>query len=292
VHTASQLDGAPGGSTAAHPLPEAAGWLATWHLLSLDAPTVAAVWTWFVARAVHVALAPGILAAMFVAVWLLYAGDRVLDGFSSGEQWEARHWFHHRHKRGFAVGIGVGSMLLVPLTLTIPWGILRLYLGLAALLLVWFAIVHGVMRGRAFRLPKEQMPAAFCVAAVFIPVWARVGFRHEGLALAALFYGLLITLNCWCIYAWEHDGTGDAHLTTRLGVRWLRQALLAGMVLPLAAMRFGRVELVPVFVSIALAAGLLMTLNQTRWALERTDLRAAADLVLLTPLLLLVAALR
>ena len=53
--------------------------LALWHLLSLDAPTVAALWTYFIARANHVQLSYAVPAAMFLAVWLIYAADRLLD---------------------------------------------------------------------------------------------------------------------------------------------------------------------------------------------------------------------
>ena len=53
--------------------------LTLWHLLSLDAPTVAVLWTWFIARTNHVHLPLASLAAMALAVWILYAADRFLD---------------------------------------------------------------------------------------------------------------------------------------------------------------------------------------------------------------------
>ena len=53
--------------------------LVLWHLLSLDAPTVAALWTWFIAEACHVHIPLLSTLAMAVAVWTLYAADRLLD---------------------------------------------------------------------------------------------------------------------------------------------------------------------------------------------------------------------
>ena len=44
-----------------------------WHLLSLDAPTVATLWTIFVARACRVELPASFAGAMFLAVWIIYA---------------------------------------------------------------------------------------------------------------------------------------------------------------------------------------------------------------------------
>ena len=53
--------------------------LALWHLLSLDAPSVATVWTIAIAHAAGVDLPWTSAAAMFIAVWILYAADRLLD---------------------------------------------------------------------------------------------------------------------------------------------------------------------------------------------------------------------
>ena len=53
--------------------------LELWHLLSLDAPTVAVLWTWFIAASVHIALPLTSLLAMGLVVWMLYAADRLLD---------------------------------------------------------------------------------------------------------------------------------------------------------------------------------------------------------------------
>lgn len=53
--------------------------LVYWHLLSLDAPTVAMLWTWFIAKTSGVRLPWASVFAMGVAVWVLYAADRLLD---------------------------------------------------------------------------------------------------------------------------------------------------------------------------------------------------------------------
>ncbi len=225
---------------------------------------------------------------MFVAVWLVYAGDRLLDSRTDQTQLEDRHRFHYRHWRRFAAGMGVASIALVPLVHAIPWTILKLYLGLSALLLAWIALVHRNLPSNTSRLPKELMPGVFCAAAAFIPVWASVGVRSNGLLLAAIFYALLCTLNCWAIFAWEHPDTLHAHPTTRFGVRWLREVGIVATALPLLTLYFCEAHLAPIFIAIALAAGLLIALDHVHDSLQRTDLRAAADLVLVTPLLIAV----
>ena len=93
-------------------------------------------------------------------------------------------------------------------------------------------------------------------------------------------------LNCMYIFAWEHPvATSEAHPTTRAGIRWLTPVAVACAVAPIALLWFDR-ELAPVWAAIAGAAALLLGLNRMRGRMERTTLRAAADLVLLTPLLL------
>jgi len=77
--------------------------LVLWHLLSLDAPTIAVLWTWFVARMTRTAVPWTTEAAMGVTVWLLYAADRLLDTraldpLGDTSEFEARHFFHHRHR--------------------------------------------------------------------------------------------------------------------------------------------------------------------------------------------------
>ena len=57
------------------------------------------------------------------------------------------------------------------------------------------------------------------------------------------------------------------------------------IVLPLLTIRLGGRELAPFFVAISLAAALLMALDLVSQWLQPTDLRAASDFVLLTPLL-------
>ena len=83
-----------------------------WHLLSLDAPTVAAVWVVFVGRSVGVRLPWVEPAAMFVAVWMIYAADRLLDarvldaGGGKGDGLEDRIGFITRTAMDFWQGLG------------------------------------------------------------------------------------------------------------------------------------------------------------------------------------------
>ena len=50
-----------------------------WHLLSLDAPTVAGLWCWAFGRAVRLHLSPRLPVALALGTWLFYVADRLLD---------------------------------------------------------------------------------------------------------------------------------------------------------------------------------------------------------------------
>jgi hypothetical protein len=292
------------------------GPLALWHLLSLDAPTVAALWTWFVARSLHIALPWTLPLAMFLAVWLLYAADRLLDVRAptnsrhsersefpairpskadrsdarypseprylarSTQKLEARHLFHSRHRTRFLAAICAVTLALLPLLPAIPRRTLHLYLILAALLLVWFALIH--LAPICKPLPKELLPGPFFATAIFLPSLSAGALP---LALAAALFALLCIANCLFIYAWEHPSqTGGAHPATQFGLRAVRPLTLANAACALALCPFAP-EFAPILIAIAAASALLFGLDRLRGHLDPTDLRAAADLVLLTPLL-------
>jgi hypothetical protein len=278
--------------------------LALWHLLSLDAPTVAALWTVFLARTVHLPLPWTAPAAMFVAVWMIYAADRLLDsgnwqtgklatGNLKSPDLEARHYFHHRHRSGFLAGIAAASVALTVLLPRLAPRALELYALLAALLAAWMLLIHArPLKEGSSRLPKELAVGLFFPAAIFIPTVARAPELRAALLPCAALFAAVCTLNCLFVYAWEHPGARPhAHWTTRWATRHLPQlaiatCALAVLVASLAARRFLATPAAPAL-ACALSAALLLLLHTQRHRLTRTPLRACADLALLTPLLFL-----
>jgi hypothetical protein len=258
--------------------------LAGWHLLSLDAPTVAVVWTWFAGLVVGAGVRWTDLAAMFCAVWVLYAADRLLDaralrdGGDAGEL-ERRHLFHDQHRRWFRWGIAAGCIALAALLPAIRVEEVRLYLVIGALLVGWFAVIHS---GRK-PLLKEFVVGVFFAAAVFVPAVSRMPWMRGALVLPAVLFGALCSLNCLFIFAWEHEGGGLAgRRFAGQWVGWVGAGLgaIALGLMPLVGASGGRI-----LQAVGLSAALLVTLHCLRRRVERTTLRALADLVLLTPLL-------
>jgi hypothetical protein len=266
--------------------PVASRVLVGWHLLSLDAPSVAAVWTWFVARCARVELPWTAIAAMFCAVWVLYAADRLVDardlargGEVSGL--EERHLFHFAHRRVFRWGIGAGCVALAALLPTMIVAEVRLYLTLGALLAGWFVVIHS---GRK-PLPKEFVVGVFFAPAVFTPTVARSPDMRGELLLPAVLLGALCSLNCLFIFAWEHEGSADSEAppSTRVAAEWAVWIGCGLALASLAATGWLGAGIRGVLLAVASSAVLLVMLNGVRRRLGRTTLRALADFVLLTP---------
>jgi hypothetical protein len=314
--------------------------LALWHLLSLDAPTVATLWTIFIARCSHLHLPWTEPAAMFLAVWMIYAADRLLDARLpdtpplesriSPPGLETRHRFHDAHRTAFVTVIVFGCIALAALLHGIDPRSLHLYVLLATLLAAWMFLIHSqpflfhsqsrlihsrpVRHAVTSRLPKELAVGIFFPAAVFIPTLARTTptpdaihflgpaaiWIRPNLLPTAILFACVCTLNCLCLYAWEHPTprnhdlprTDDLpqqqpHWTTR----WATAHLTTIALVILAASTIASVSRALPIALPALACSLstagLFALNLYRHRLSPIHLRATADLVLLTPLLFL-----
>jgi hypothetical protein len=271
--------------------------LALWHLLSLDAPTIAVLWTWFIARTSNVHLPTASLFAMAAAVWTLYAADRLLDAQSATpSDLEARHHFHYLHRTAFLDGILLASLALAVLLPRIPSEAIRLYLILGGLVFGYFILIHVPLNHSpdtkaAPRLPKEIAVGICFAAAVFIPTIARHPGLRPTLLPSALLFAALCSLNCLFIYAWEHDPPDPiehpVHTITRLALHHLPAIAIMIAATGTALALLDHRTPWPIPLANALAATLLLLLHNRRYHITPLHLRAAADLALATPVLLI-----
>ncbi len=279
----------PAPQTEAHRARSAAARLLhLWHLLSLDAPAVATLWTWWIARTFHVLLRPAELFCMFLAVWVLYAADRLLDARvlafrTSLVGLEARHLFHHTHRTAFRIAIALVCLALAAL---LPQALapaeLTRFLILGILLIAWFLIIHSLAAEARRPLPKEFVVGPFFAAAVFLPASVRAPQILPHLWLPAITFAALCTLNCLFIAAWERST--PAHRITEASVQAVARCamLLAAAAALCTALPHANA---PLMLPVALSTLLLLAIHARRSHLDRTTLRALADLALLTPIL-------
>lgn len=251
--------------------------LVLWHLLSLDAPCVAALWTLFFAWQFHVHLAVAAPIALALSVWVLYVADRVQDA-GRGDLIQERHRFHLRHTRLLRMAAGAGFCTVLALLLLLPAALRTAWLLLALPLALYVGAVHGL---RLHRVPKEPLVAVFFAAATAMPVYVSHGAAGFGLSLAALCFGLVCWLNCAAIGRWEGMLATADPLTRWLGSHLRVGASLAAllMVPALSVHHSGAIA-----VAALAAIACLVQLHGRRARLYPATLRALADAALLTPL--------
>ena len=291
---------APGQSGSAVRVWDLAAQLRIWHLASLDAPTVAVVWTLGFAWAAHLRLpawAPSLLA---FGAWAVYIGDRLLDARAGmctppKHQLRDRHYFHWRHRwilGPLAVLAATVSLWIVatrvPAVARVPDS------AVAAATLAYFSSVHSRRRlpGRAARYPfiwRAALIGVLFTTACLLPVWSQAALRQTHgvgerlLLIPALFFAALGWLNCHAIAQWESNPGGHSRPV-------LPTACLVGVVGVFLAllMVWNEPRSAALIAAAAASALLLALLDRFRYRLTPLTLRAGADLVLLTPALLLI----
>jgi hypothetical protein len=274
--------------------------LRLWHLISLDAPTVAVVWTLAFAWAAGIRLPLWIPILLALAAWAAYIGDRLLDARFALRRGDLnslreRHRFHHRHRRlliPIAVLATCAAALIVFTFMPAPARERNSLLACAAL--AYFTTVHsdslqsGTDRRSfigAWLFKKELLVGVLFTAACALPTLSRVWTSHRAapfpLLASTVVFALLAWLNCHAIDRWE-----DAR-RKRSGIA-APACLLALAACTLTALVASSQPSLAILIATAASSSLLLALlDQLRPRLTPLALRALADLVLLTPLVLL-----
>lgn len=269
--------------------------LRLWHLASFDAPTVAVAWALGFAWAAGVHLPQWVPVLLALATWAVYVGDRLLDartGLRSGalHQLRERHYFHWRHRRILlALAVGAVCAAAAIVFVLMPVGIRARDSVLAAAALVYFSGVHSDRKiarsAPAFLAPflsKEFLVGVLFTAGCSLPTLSRVTISLASslwpLCGVATFFAALAWLNCHAIERWESGG--KSRILATAGLLGLAGLLLA------AAFATAQPRPAALLAAGATSALLLALLDRTRNWLTPLALRAAADLVLLTPLFL------
>jgi hypothetical protein len=283
-----------------------------WHLLSLDAPTVAAVWCWFFAAAFGVNLPPTALVTLALGTWCVYVADRLLDGWRSVDMTDLRdrHWFYLRHRKPFVIAWIAAAVPLAYLILyRVPPAVRTDDIVLCLIGIGYFLLIHH--RSEGDRFSKELFVGFLFSIATAVPTWTRLQ-QGRGLLLAAIFtFGAACWLNCVAIQTWEdgearREGAGDSFavsgadelrvqgnrtdapaLTSFLGNHLTAFAIIIGMLaLSLAGLHAAR-HLWPLFLAVAASSLVFLVLIHRSARLSALSLRILADGALLTPLLFL-----
>lgn len=250
---------------------------------------MAALWCWAFGQAARVHLPVWLPIALALGTWLFYVADRLLDArFAPPSALQERHRFHDRHRRWFFVMAVPAALALAVLIAQMPRSLIAAYSLLGAFSLLYLCLVHLPLRAHGNPLhsfPKEFTVALLFAAATALPAWdtarhhaAGMPRSHPLLFLCPVF-AALCWLNCLAIEDWERQRGGF-----RIPLLALCTLAACALTIPAVATSMAR-ELAT---AALLSAALFLMLDHSR--LAASGRRIAADLVLLTPLLLLVAA--
>lgn len=269
------------------------------NLLSLDAPLVAVVWLYIFAKTWRVNYLPWTAyIALGLVVWVIYVVDRLADVAireKSPEGLEERHRFHHRHKRLLSILVKCAAVLAIGLVVTsLP---LRIY---------GYAVPGGILVIGFFTLsifsttPPNELPYAKNVLAglAFAYGTSMLAFSYTGFSMMELLrsaelitFAVLCIMNICAIDLWEHSARSpDPEIKATDELALTLPLTLLGAASLVFAVRDPDVTTRPFFYAILTGAALLQILNRTRSRFQPDALRVLADVALLLPLLVFVAA--
>lgn len=282
--------------------------LAFWHLASLDAPTVAVVWSLAFAWVGRVRLPLWVPLLLALATWAVYVGDRLLDAVAglrkpAQHTLRERHQFHWRFRRALLPMAIAAACAAAGIIFAFMPPVARARDSvLAAAALAYFSGVHSGRTPWQFplRWPRSFPGKEFLVGVLFtagcvLPAWHRPhALAAPGSAMwvfwiPALAFAALAWLNCSCIERWE-GVEGSAHCDGRSpqSMRSIALALFTiFFLLCVLAAASTHPRPAALLAAGATSALLLALLDRHRARFSALALRAAADLVLLTPLVLL-----
>lgn len=267
---------------------EAPGPLRLWHLLSLDAPTVAAAWSLVFAKTAGVHLPVWVPVLLALVTWCVYVSDRLLDSRRAllAKQIHClrqRHYFHWKYRRVFFLLALAAASISSWLVFSFMQDGARERNALLALAgATYFSIVHIQTKFRSL-LPKELLVGVLFTAGCVLPTIGRTGELSAAFIVVIVFFAGLAWLNCHAIECWESVGQTCSGPQIHSVASLLALAGLLGAIVlfvphsrEAALMGAG-----------AASAVLLALLDGIRGRLTPLALRSSADLVLLTPLVLL-----
>lgn len=252
-------------------------------------------WQWLFARAAGARINWPEVYVVGASVWLSYAADRWIEGWrlTSEAIRTPRHRFYHQHRWPVAVvwiAVVVTDVSVAFAELTHRELIAGVILLTPTLLYLFsHQLVH---RHHPWRLPKELCVAGLIAGGSSVFVLARSSVPLALMVLPVLLFAALCFSNVALIAAWEEEvdvSHGQESLARRFRhvsrlSRGLPLLLMAGAIVATLAWP---ARLRAVGFCVAASALLLLILDRTEGRMGRQLARVLADVVLLTPILLL-----
>lgn len=269
------------------------------NLLSLDAPLVAVAWLYMFAKTWRVEYLPWVAyISLGLSVWLIYVVDRLLDASLRGgtsERLEARHDYHRKHQRVFrALAAIAGVVVLVLVVKALPVTVYG-YATIAGILVAGFFALSVFPTGGPHDLPysKNILGGISFAYGTAMLAHAYTGFDKQDLVKSPelICFAVLCILNISAIDLWEHaHRSSDPEIKASDELALTLPLTLLGGASLVFALRDPDLTTRPFFYAILTGAALLQILNRTRSRYSMEALRVLADVALLVPLVVFLAA--
>lgn len=263
------------------------------NLICLDAPIVALSWQWLFAKMFVLPVDAPSRAALFLTAWLIYLADRLGDSLTvpPGARMSLRQVFCARHHKVWIGVLGLVAMIdavVIEAGLNVQALVAGVVIGAVAL--IYLIVNHRWSRlWRVLPLKEISIGILFASGTIASLLPTTSAFTPSFMTVSLLF-ALLCALNCMCIARWER--TLDlAQARSSIATAWPRIAdrvLIATLSLAamaLASMPFAHAGK-PAYFCVALSALGLAALDKFGDDWLGDTRTACADLVLLTPLLI------
>jgi hypothetical protein len=257
------------------------------NLVCLDAPLVAISWQWIFGQALHLVVPPGHRLALFFTAWLIYLADRFGDSMSlrSNQRKSLRQEFCLRYgKIWLRTIIGVGMIDAVVVLSAVDYATLLTGAIVGAMTIAYLAINHAGNKAWEAIPLKESAIASLFAAGTLLGVTPHILAVKQTIISAAIFFA-----TCASIAIWERnlDRIQRRHTIATL---WPDVNVLVRAVFPILLMGCALLLVFdfmfwPIALCLATSGLLLGALYFA--PVSRDERTALADLVLLTPLMLL-----
>ena len=266
------------------------------NLLSLDAVAVSLVWLWCFSVTEKVPILTPTYLILGLVVWLVYTADRLLDAYRMKDAALSapRHRFARRFMRPLMVLCGVSLAAAIYLVLFKLQAVL-IYHGLVISMMVvlYFVLRLSPKTDLQLLLPKEVFCGVVFALGSTYPVHALPNNFLAGVLTAELaLFALLCSLNCIAISVWEwredqanDDGASIVQNWPGIRRNYVKYAFLLAAVATWLGLRGLPDFFAPVLISVALSAVLLGAIGLAEGVLSKDLRRVLADVVLLSPLL-------
>jgi len=244
------------------------------------------IWAILFAYCYGVRLALNEIVILCLTVWIIYVGDRLLDGWrpTGLAALQQRHFFSAEHRSPF-ICIGVIAAFVDLSLITKTLGSAEMFAGLklAAIVGIYLLSVHVNPR-IARLLPKKLVVGILFAAGTALPVWSKNSPFSVDWEFPVGLFALLCSLNCFSIECWEKNGSKFIdRLETKQILRGTARVSEAAAGLAVAALALPFFDIgahTAVAIAVSLSASLIFSLNYFRDRLSLSALRVLVDLVL------------